>query len=369
VNFDLSEEQQVVSDLARTIFEGHASTARVKQVEAGEGIDRELWRELAGANLLGLCLPLEHGGSGMGMVELVLLAEQQGRTVAPVPLVTSTVAAMAVAEFGSSELTTELLGRVIDGSVVLTSALAEPGANDLLRPGTIATTEPDGSVRIRGFKPSVPSLPHAQFVLVPATSADDGVIVAVIPTDAPGIRLEPVSTSNREPQAHLHLDTVVAAHRVLDDPTAVGWLFEHQLVGNAGVQLGVATGAMEHTARHVSTRQQFGRPLSSFQAVTQRAADGYIVTEALRSTTVNAAWRLAEGLDARADALVAGYWASEGAQQVVLGAQHLHGGIGADIDYPVHRHFLWGMQLATALGTASSHLAQLGHLMSRGASR
>jgi 3-oxocholest-4-en-26-oyl-CoA dehydrogenase beta subunit len=369
VNFDLSEEQQVVSDLARSIFEGHATTERVRQVEGGEGIDRELWQELAGANLLGLCLPSDHGGSDMGMVELVLLAEQQGRTVAPVPLVPSTVAAMAIAEFGSAELIAELLAGVVDGCVVLTSALAEPGANDPLRPGTTATTGPDGSVRVQGFKPSVPSLPHAQFVLVPAVDADGGVVVAVVATDAPGIRLDPVATSNREPQAHLHLDTVVAPHRVLDAPAAVGWMFEHQLVGIAGVQLGVAMGALEHTARHVSTRQQFGRPLSSFQAVTQRAADGYITTEALRSTTLNAAWRLAEGLDARSDALVAGYWASEGAQQVVLAAQHLHGGIGADIDYPVHRYFLWGMQLATALGTASSHLARLGRSMATGAGR
>jgi 3-oxocholest-4-en-26-oyl-CoA dehydrogenase beta subunit len=369
VNFDLSEEQKVISDLARTIFEGHATTQRVKQVEAGDGIDRELWRELAGANLLGLCLPSEHGGSDMGMVELVLLAEQQGRTVAPVPLVPSTVAAMAVGEFGSAELIAALMPGVVDGTVLLTSALAEAGANDPLRPATTATTEPDGSVRVHGFKPSVPSLPHAEFVLVPATRADGAVIVAVVPTDASGVRLEPVATSNREPQAHLHLDTVVPADRVLDDPTVVGWLFEHHLVGIAGVQLGVATGALEHTARHVSTRQQFGRPLSSFQAVTQRAADGYITTEALRSTTLNAAWRLAEGLDARADALVAAYWASEGAQQVVLAAQHLHGGIGADIDYPVHRFFLWGMQLATTLGTASSHLAHLGRLMAAGARR
>jgi 3-oxocholest-4-en-26-oyl-CoA dehydrogenase beta subunit len=369
VNFDLSDEQQIVSDLARTIFEGHATTERVKQVEAGDGIDRELWRELAGANLLGLCLPAEHGGSDMGMVELVLLAEQQGRTVAPIPLVPHTVAAMTISEFGSTRLAADLLPGAVDGTVVLTSALAEPGANDTLRPSTTATAEPDGSVRVRGFKPSVPSLPHAHVVLVPATHADGRVIVAAIATDAPGVRIEPVTTSNREPQAHLHLDTVVPADGVLDDPGTAGWLFERHLVGIAGVQLGVAMGALEHTARHVSTRQQFDRPLSSFQAVTQRAADGYITTEALRSTTMNAAWRLAEGLDARADALVAGYWASEGAQQVVLAAQHLHGGIGADVDYPVHRYFLWGMQLGTALGSASSHLAQLGRLMSTGGRR
>jgi len=119
------------------------------------------------------------------------------------------------------------------------------------------------------------------------------------------------------------------------------------------------------TAQHVSNRVQFGKPLSAFQAVTQRAADAYITCEAMKVTTLNAAWRLAEGLDARGDVLVAAYWASEGGQQVVAAGQHLHGGIGADVDYPVHRYFLWGIQLATALGGASAQLAQLGRLIAQ----
>jgi alkylation response protein AidB-like acyl-CoA dehydrogenase len=135
------------------------------------------------------------------------------------------------------------------------------------------------------------------------------------------------------------------------------------LVALCGVHLGVAEGSLALTAQHLGTRHQFGRPLSAFQAVGQRAADAYITTEALRVTTLNAAWRLAEGLPARRDVLIAAYWASEGGQQITLAGQHLHGGIGADIDFPVHRHFLWSSQLANTLGTASSHLARLGELI------
>jgi alkylation response protein AidB-like acyl-CoA dehydrogenase len=148
-----------------------------------------------------------------------------------------------------------------------------------------------------------------------------------------------------------------------DGAEQVRWLFERALTLGCATQLGVAQGALALTAEHVSQREQFGKPLSTFQAVTQRAADAYITTEALRVTTLNAAWRLSEGLDARRDVLVAAYWASEGTQQVVTACQHLHGGIGADVDYPVHRYFLWGIQTATALGSASSHLARLGQLI------
>jgi alkylation response protein AidB-like acyl-CoA dehydrogenase len=117
------------------------------------------------------------------------------------------------------------------------------------------------------------------------------------------------------------------------------------------------------TAGHVAQREQFGRPLATFQAVGQRAADSYITTEALRLTTLQAAWRLDAGLDAAEEALIAAWWAAEGGHQVVLAGQHLHGGIGADIDYPVHRYFLWGSQLGTSLGSASAHLSRLGRLI------
>jgi alkylation response protein AidB-like acyl-CoA dehydrogenase len=368
VNFDLSDEQQVVRDLAASILGDHATTERVKAVEAGDGFDRALWHDLAAAGLLGACLPTAAGGSDLGAVGLALVAEQQGRNVAPVPLVPCVVAAMGIAELASRDLGDALLPGVLDGSSLVTMALAEWGENDPGAPAVTATFA-GGVIRLRGSKPAVAAAQHADHVLVPARRDDGTVVVAVVDLRSDGVHVEPVDTTNHEPQAHVHLDTVVPAGRVIDDPRAVAWLVERALVGYAAVQLGVASRALSLTAEHVSTRQQFGRPLSAFQAVTQRAADGYITTEALRATTLNAAWRLDADLDARADVLVAAFWASEGTQQVVLAAQHLHGGVGADVDHPVHRYFLWGTQLANTLGTASSHLARLGRLLQAGDTR
>jgi acyl-CoA dehydrogenase len=362
VNFDLTDEQRVVSDLAAQIFAGSAPTERVKQVEASGDVDRQLWRQLADANLVGLCLPNEHGGSDMGPVELALVLEQQGRHVAPVPVLATVVAAMAVAELGSPTLAASLLPAVVAGDCILTTALAEAGANDVLRPSVNATPVGAG-FRITGAKPSVPVAHLAQRILVPASRSDGSTLVAIVDPATSGVTLTPVATTDREPQAHLELDVVVDVDDVVQHPDAISWIYERTLVGLAALQLGVAQGALWLTAGHVASREQFGRPLSSFQAVSQRAADGYITTEALRVTTLNAAWRLAEGFDARRDVLVAAFWASDGAQDIVLAAQHLHGGIGADVDYPVHRYFLWGSQLANALGTASSYLARLGRLL------
>ena len=363
MNFDLSEEQQVVADLAAQIFGDLATTERIKAAEAGDGIDHDLWAELAKSGLLSLCLPEAHGGSGMGILELSMIAEQQGRHVAPVPLVPTVVAAMAIARFGSPELCNELLPGVADGSIVLSAALAEPGTNDPLRSSVTVSD----SGHVTGAKPAVPAAQQAAAVLVPAIADDGSNVIAVVTADQ--LSVEPATGTDRQPVGHISIDADVPATHIIRDAGATQWLFEHMIVAIAGTQLGVSTGAVRHAADHVATREQFGRPLSTFQAVTQRAADAYITTEAQRSTVVNAAWRLDQGLDASRDALVTAYWAGEGAQKVVLAAQHLHGGLGADVDHPVHRYFLWGMQHADTLGATSAHLARLGSIIQTTAGR
>lgn len=368
MNFELSDEQTVVSDLAGRIIADLATTARVKAVEAAGGFDRDLWSAMADAGLLGLCLPEAHGGSGMGMVELALIAEAQGRHVAPVPVVPTIASAITVALHGSAELCAAVLPGVIDGSLVLTSALAESGANDV-RTTTVRATPEAGGHRLTGFKPAVPYGQYAARVLVPAHDGQGNVAIYAVDTADLGVTIEPAITTDRQAAAHLTLDTVVPEWATFGTADTLTELVLAFTTGWCAVHLGVAEGSLAITADHVRTRNQFGKPLSSFQAVGQRAADGYITTEALRVTAMNAAWRMAEHLPAAHDVLVAAYWASEGGQQVTLACQHLHGGIGADIDYPVHRYFQWSSQLANTLGTASSHLARLGTMLADDAHR
>ena len=125
-------------------------------------------------------------------------------------------------------------------------------------------------------------------------------------------------------------------------------------------QTGVCEEALAITARYVSEREQFGSKLGTFQAVGQRVADAYIDTEAIRLTALQAAWRLSEGLEAHDELMTAKFWAAEGAQRVVHAAQHLHGGIGMDLDYPIHRYFRWAKVLELTLGGASPSLLRLG---------
>jgi alkylation response protein AidB-like acyl-CoA dehydrogenase len=369
VDFSFSDEQDAVAGVATQIFTGQASTERVKEVErSDERFDRALWAQLAQANLLGICLPEDDGGSGLGITELCLVLEQQGRRVAPVPLLWSTVAALAVAEFGGAGLRAAWLPGVVGGDVVLTLGMAEPGGGDPLRPWLEATADGDGW-RLTGDKPSVPFAHVASRILVTARVAGTpDVLLALVDPRGPGTTGRQAETTDRQLVTHLTFDSArVAAADVVAGPergaAATRWVLERALTGLCALQLGVAQEALMLAAAYTSTRLQFGKPLSSFQSTAARAADAYIDIEAIRATMWQAAWRLDRGLDATMAVEVAKWWASEAGQRVVHATQHLHGGLGADIEYPVHRYFLWGKQIEDTLGGGSAHLARIGEAL------
>jgi len=367
MDFSFTEEQDAVAEAAQAIFDGRATVERVSEVEATDDrVDHELWAELAAANLLGLAVPEAHGGSGLGIVEVALVLQAQGRTVAPVPLWASTcLGALPLSRFGSDEQQAVWLPGVVSGEIILTAALEQVGAAASTHPeGVKATPDGDGW-SLTGRRLAVPAGHVATGILVPAATAEGGVVVAIVDPAGPGVTLEPVRTTDRSVRAHLTLDgATVAAGDVLGDPSTgaeiVRFTVQHAQVGLAAQQLGVGEAALAQTAEYVSSREQFGRPLSTNQAVATRAGDAYIELSAMRTTLWQAAWRLSEGLPADDQVSVAKYWAAEGGHAVVHTTQHLHGGMGADISYPIHRYFLWAMENGATLGSGTRQLVELG---------
>jgi len=371
MDFTFNEEQRAVQEAAEGIFAGRVTPDRVEEVEATEErFDRELWADLAAADLLGLAVPTAQGGGGYGMVELALVLEAQGRCVAPVPLwATLVLGALPVAEFGADEVRAELLPGVVAGTTVLSAALADV-AGDLAvggpgRPSVVAKAGTDG-VELSGTAFAVPSAHVADRVLVPA-SVDGGVVVAVIDPQSPGVTVERAVTTNREVHPHLHFDGVAVPTVQLlaggdpeRGPEVVSWILNRAWTGLCALQVGVTEAAVAQTADYLNTREQFGRPLSTFQGTMLRAADAAIDTESIRVTMWQAAWRLDNGLDADLAVTVASWFAAEAGQRAVFATQHLHGGMGADISYPIHRYFLWGKQIELLLGPPSGQLARLG---------
>ncbi|QQM42004.1 acyl-CoA dehydrogenase family protein [Streptomyces liliifuscus] len=345
MDFTPTEEQAAARELAARIF-GDLSTHE-RLTAAGTGSDAELWKALCEA---GLPAAIED----IGLLGLVLLLEEQGRTTAQVPFAASCVyGLLAVSANGSAEQRERLLPAIGDGTVVVAGALPE------------AAVRVGGSGELSGVVPVVPWLRDATHVLV----ADDEHSLWLVRTvDA---QCEPVELTAPWSAGRLTLDSTpgerlggpegdVEGIGAYDDVLATA------RTAFAGLQAGVCAGSVARAVDHTNTREQFGRPLATKQGVQLRAADAYMDTEAIRVTAYEAAWRRDEGLNYATHALTAAWWASEAGSRVVHAGQHLHGGMGADLDHPVHRHFLWGRQLDAYLGCGSEVLQELGELIVHG---
>ena len=370
MDFKLSDEQLAVSEAATGLFAGLVDPERIAAVEASaERIDRELWQALADADLLGLAVPEADGGAGYGLMELCLLLEAQGNAVAPVPLwATLVLGALPLARFGSEAQRARWLPGVVAGEVLLTAALNGSAASPTSTPAGarhgVGVGRGSGWV-LEGTELAVPQAHLADRIVVPARTEDGGVLLALVDPRASGVTLERAVTTNREIHPHLHLAGVaVAPGDVLVGPdlgrSALDFLLVAATIGLCALQVGVCEAALTKTAAYLNARQQFGRPLSTFQGTMLRAADAAIDIEAMRVTWQNAAWRFDTGRDAADAARVAKWQASERGQRTVHATQHLHGGMGADITYPIHRYFLWGKQIELLLGGPSAQLARLG---------
>jgi acyl-CoA dehydrogenase len=370
MDFSFTDEQLAVSESAAAVFAGVATDERVAETEGTEErFDDRLWAELAKANLLGISIAEEFGGSGLGITETCLALEQQGKTVAPVPLwATLALGALPISRWGSKDQCSTWLPGVASGQIKLSAALTEVGAHRGSGPSIAAVRDRD-SWRLSGTAFAVPQAHLADRVIVPARSRD-GLVLAIVDPRSQGATLERAVTTDRQVHPHLHLDGVAVGHHdVLGSSDDAGqileWMLEVARTGLCAIALGVAEEALRRTAAYLNERHQFGKPLSTFQGAKMRAADAWMDTEAIRVTLWEAAWRLDTGRPAAEAVAVAKWWASEAGQRVVHATQHLHGGMGADIEYPIHRYFFWGKQIELMLGTPPAELDELGDLLAR----
>ncbi|MFD8826339.1 acyl-CoA dehydrogenase family protein [Streptomyces sp. NPDC059605] len=340
MDFAPTDEQAAAQGLAARIFTDLSTPERL--AGAGTGTDAELWKSLCEA---GLVAAVEE----IGLLGLVLLLEEQGRTTAQVPFAASCAyGVLAVARHGTDEQRERLLPMLRDGGAVATGAFPERGG-----------VRADADGRLSGGVPYVPWLRDAGLVLVPDTERR----LWIVRTGDPWVTTEPVETTAPWSAARLVLDG--APGERLGGDGAYEEVLAAGRTAFAGLQAGVCAGSLARAVDHANTRVQFGRPLSTKQGVLLRAADAHMDTEAIRVTAYEAAWRHDAGLPYGRQALTAAWWASEAGKRVVHAGQHLHGGTGADLDHPVHRHFLWGRQLDAHLGCGSEVLQELGESLAK----
>ncbi len=369
MDFAITPEQQDLKALVARIFDERVDAEQLPDYDVGQDwFDRDLWKALADSQLLGVALAEEAGGAGLGFEELCILLEEAGRTLAPLPLVPTLVtAALTIDRFGTAIHRGSLLPRLVEGDCILTAALAEEHSRDPRRPRHTVARREERGWRVDGVKAYVPAASLAESVMVPAQT-HNGLAVLIVAMDSDGLELAAQETTTGEFEYRLKLTNVrVEDDAVLAQPgqgeAVVDWMIDHTTAALSVMALGVAERALRMTAGYTSDRKQFDKPIATFQAVAQRAADAYVDVEAMRLSAWQAVWRLGQGMPARREVAIAKYWAGHAGHRVTYAAQHLHGGIGVDTDYPLHRYFLAAHRIEQTLGNAHAQLADIGRML------
>jgi alkylation response protein AidB-like acyl-CoA dehydrogenase len=370
MDFSFNDDQQALIGLADQILTEKATHESLRAIERAGTIrfDADLWSALGEAGLIGVAVPEEFGGSGMGFLEVAAIVEKVGKTVAPVPYLETTVfGVLPIVAHGTTKQKQALLPKLGTGELIVTAALLE-NLREPAEPGLVARADGDEFV-LDGSKIAVRAGQLADKLLVPAKT-DGGVTVFLVDRLAAGVVVQELETTTRQPEADLVFSGVrVSAGDVLgtvDGGAAI--VSELVLLGNAALcayAVGICEEALAMTAEYTKTRKQFDQPIAMFQAVGHRMADAYIDTEAVRLTARQAAWRIGAGLPSEAAVAIAKYYASAGGDRIVHAAQHLHGGVGVDRDYPLHRFFLAARHLQLSLGGETRQLQNLGRLLAR----
>ncbi|GGR74330.1 putative acyl-CoA dehydrogenase [Streptomyces humidus] len=396
MDFTFTEEQQAAAEAARGVCAGVAPDAvpspALTRGAVADTFDRALWDRLAAADLLSLLLDEESGGAGLDAVALCLVLRESAKVLARVPLLEHSAALAAVQADGGPEARSALLARAGRGEVVLTVAAngrtghdpAELAVTARLEHGDDADTHTGtgtgtgsgdgaggtggGSWVLDGVQTAVPWAYDADFTLVPARTGDDRSVLALVPREHQGVVLAEQISTTGERLGELRLESVrIPARDVITADGAWERLRALLATGTCALALGLGERVLRMTGDYTSKREQFGHPIASFQAVAVQTADRYIDLRAMEVTLWQAAWRIASGapgaLPASGDVAVAKIWASDGVRRIVQTAQHLHGGFGADADYPLHRYHAWAKHLELSLGPAAAHEEALGDLL------
>ncbi len=342
MDFSLPTEATDAAGLAATIFTDHCTSERLRAVDqSGDRFDAALWSALGDAGLLGLALPEEYGGAGLGVLETTAVLIEAGKTVAPVPLPHHYAAAAAIAHFGDEGTRAALLADAASGSAILTIAprAGREGSHDVVPAAT----------RAGAFLVPVEVGGSLQYVV--ARPADVSIVTQTLTDGEQGGRL-----------------TVTADLATLPSlgAASIAWVDDQLTLALAAQELGIVDGALALTAEYARTREQFGRAIGTFQAVSQRLADGYIDVLGLRLMVLQAAWRVSESLPATAEVAGAALWAADAGHRLAHTTVHVHGGVGIDLDGDAHRYFTAAKRGEFLLGGTTAQARAIGAVLAAG---
>ncbi len=365
MDFTISEELKSAQQLSQQILGDFTEVDKLKATEKqDERFDSALWQALAAAGLLGLDIPETNGGTGLGFYALTLLCEDVGRTVAPIPVIPVLVsAAGTLRRFASTAQKEQWLNGIASGATLVTAALEEYANDDPANPACTAQ-KMEGGYSFSGTKICI-SQAHSSARILLSARAGDELVVALIDPQAAGVTLNAqiVATGETRHELVMHkvqvptADIIVTGREAL---AAMDWALQATRTALAAMAVGVCDKMMRITGQYTAEREQFGRAIATFQAVSHRVADCFIDVECLRLTTQQAASLIDQGRPAEEAVLMAKIWCGNVTHRVSQASQHCHGGTGVDRDYPLYRYCELARQIELTAGGSAQLLGELG---------
>lgn len=366
MDFSFNEEQLAIQSVAARVFTDLCDDAAIKKLanqDAPSTMHKALWVQLAKLGTLGLPIDEQYGGMGVTLLELCLVLEQQGRTVAPLPLLATLVeCAMTLNDSDNDELKRNILPTVAAGNCILSPVRPYTGIHQAQ---TLKFLQDADGYKLFGRSGFAAYAGLADGYIISGETANGKSVLAYLPSDTEGINVVEQTAINDEPAGYLTFSNVgLAKTNILACDTQAAALVTLQRqrtwVAMAAMQVGILDEGLKRVAQYVSERKQFGKLLGEFQAVSQQAADAYMEVESLRSAYWRALDDIEQDNDLAMSATVARFWVSIAGHKAAHAFLHLHGGIGQDLDYPIHRYFLWAKQNERYLGTPDKLALQMG---------
>ena len=364
MNLDFSEEEIMLKTTARDFLSAECSKKLVRELEEDEkGYFPELWRKMAEQGWMGLALPKEYGGTGMGFMGLMVLLEEMGRNIVPGPFFSTIVlGGLTILAGGIEEQKRQLLPQIARGELILAFALTEPSARyDAAGVSTAAVAEGDEYV-INGTKLFVADAHIADYIICVARTkegagTEEGITLFLVEAKSPGVKCEVIPTIAADKLCEVIFNKVRVPKKNILGELDLGWkvvkrVLEQATAAKCAEMVGGAQAVLDMTNEYAKTRVQYGRPISSFQAIQHFLADMAVSLEIARNITYEAAWYAGEGLSCTSKVAIAKGWISDAYTLITQQAVHIHGGIGATMEHDISLFYRRAKAAELALGDA-----------------
>ncbi|MBI2907599.1 MAG: acyl-CoA/acyl-ACP dehydrogenase [Chloroflexi bacterium] len=365
MDFGLSEEQEMLKTMARDFLEKECPKAVVREmVDNEKGYPPQLWRQMAELGWMGLIVPEKHGGSGGSFLDLAVLLEEMGRALLPGPFFSTVVlGALPLMLAGTEAQKNELLPRIASGEIILTLALTEPGGQ-YDASGIEASAAHDGAdYVVAGTKLFVPNAHVADYLICAVRTArggspEEGITLLLVEGKAASCTVLKTIDGSKLCEVLLEKVRVPAANLIGEE--GKGWplieaILQRAAVAQCSEMVGGAQQVLDMTVAYAKDRQQFGRPIGSFQAVQHHCANMLMDVDGSRFITYQAAWMISEGIPCAREAAIAKAWVSEAYRRVTALGHQIHGGIGFCLDHDMPLYYKRAKALESTFGDADFH--------------